>query len=265
MTLRQFSGKPRTIPTVASWYLADLAEARGKQELYTRQSPQRLRVLREHALIESAVSSNRIEGVRVDQARIQTVLFGRAQLRDRDEEEVRGYRNALKLLPPGLRGRPLHQPGAADRTKQGPLLRDAGAELAALARWQARSLALHQLSVVRPQDRLAGVRRARWPGQEPARRQDRADRIGGRRIPRRIRRGGSRARLPGRQPGHDPPRAAGPAQREQGRVSGAGPGGAVAEKGYYPQKRAKERVISGRHLIGTQSTPSARREARLCR
>ncbi|MGH8759782.1 MAG: Fic family protein [Burkholderiales bacterium] len=98
MTLRQLSAKPQTIPTVTSWYLADLAEARGKQELFTRQSPQRLRVLREHALIESAVSSNRIEGVQVDQARIQTIIFGRAHLRDRDEEEVRGYRNALKLI-----------------------------------------------------------------------------------------------------------------------------------------------------------------------
>lgn len=98
MTLRQLSTKPKSIPTATSWYLADLAEARGKQELFTRQSPQRLRVLREHALIESAVSSNRIEGVRVDQARVQAILFGRAQLRDRDEEEVRGYRNALKLI-----------------------------------------------------------------------------------------------------------------------------------------------------------------------
>jgi hypothetical protein len=37
--------------------LADLGEARGKQELFTKQSPQRLKALREHALIESAASS----------------------------------------------------------------------------------------------------------------------------------------------------------------------------------------------------------------
>jgi len=54
--------------------------------------------LREHALIESAVSSNRIEGVTVDQSRIRTVVFGKSHLRDRDEEEVRGYRNALKII-----------------------------------------------------------------------------------------------------------------------------------------------------------------------
>ena len=98
MTLRQFEEPPRTIPGATSWYLADLGEARGKQELFTKQSPQKLKVLREHALIESAVSSNRIEGVEVDQARIGTVVFGKSRLHDRDEEEVRGYRQALDLI-----------------------------------------------------------------------------------------------------------------------------------------------------------------------
>lgn len=98
MTLRQFSSSPATIPAATGWYLADLGEARGKQELFTRQSPQKLRVLREHALIESAISSNRIEGVEVDQKRIGTLVFGTPQLRDRDEEEVRGYRDALNLI-----------------------------------------------------------------------------------------------------------------------------------------------------------------------
>jgi Fic family protein len=97
-TLQQFASKPETVPASTSWYLADLGEARGKQELFTKQSPQRLKVLREHALIESAVSSNRIEGVTVDQSRIATVVFGKSHLRDRDEEEVRGYRDALKLI-----------------------------------------------------------------------------------------------------------------------------------------------------------------------
>jgi Fic family protein len=98
MTLRQFSRKPETIPAVTSWYLSDLGEARGKQDLFTRQSPQKLKVLREHALIESAVSSNRIEGVEVEQSRIHTVVFGKSLLKDRDEEEIRGYRDALKLI-----------------------------------------------------------------------------------------------------------------------------------------------------------------------
>lgn len=97
-TLKQFSANPTTIPTSTSWYLADLGEARGRQELFTKQSPQKLKILREHALIESAVSSNRIEGVTVDQARIATVILGQSLLGDRDEEEIRGYRDALKLV-----------------------------------------------------------------------------------------------------------------------------------------------------------------------
>ncbi len=98
MTLRQFSRKLETVPAITSWYLADLGEARGKQELFIRQSPQKLKVLREYALIESAVSSNRIEGVEVEQSRVRTVVFGKSLLKDRDEEEVRGYRDALKLI-----------------------------------------------------------------------------------------------------------------------------------------------------------------------
>jgi Fic family protein len=98
MTLKQFSAEPQTIPTATSWYLADLGVAMGRQELYTRQAPQKLKVLREHALIESAVSSNRIEGVTVDQARVGTLMFGKPALKDRGEEEVRGYRDALRLI-----------------------------------------------------------------------------------------------------------------------------------------------------------------------
>lgn len=97
-TLEKLLADFENIPTTISWYLADLGEAKGKQELFTKQSPQKLKTLREHALIESAVSSNRIEGVEVNKARIGTVVFGKALLRDRNEEEVRGYRKALDWI-----------------------------------------------------------------------------------------------------------------------------------------------------------------------
>ncbi|MBI2981362.1 MAG: Fic family protein [Deltaproteobacteria bacterium] len=102
-TLEQLLSDFENVPTTISWYLADLGEAKGKQELFTKQSPQKLKTLREHALIESAVSSNRIEGVEVEQARIGTVVFGKTLLRNRNEEEVRGYRKALEWI---------HQKGA---------------------------------------------------------------------------------------------------------------------------------------------------------
>jgi hypothetical protein len=98
MTLRQLSVEHETIPTTTSWYLAELGEARGKQELFIKQSPQKLKVLCEHALIESAVSSNRIEGVEVEKSRINTLIFGKPLLRDRNEEEVLGYREALRRI-----------------------------------------------------------------------------------------------------------------------------------------------------------------------
>lgn len=97
-TLRGLSNPSTTVPASTSWYLADLGEARGKQELFTRQAPQRLKALREHALIESAVSSNRIEGVTVSPGRVRELILGKPLLRDRDEEEVRGYRDALTLI-----------------------------------------------------------------------------------------------------------------------------------------------------------------------
>jgi Fic family protein len=56
-------------------------------------------VLREHALIESAVSSNRIEGVSMEDSRIRSVLIATKPLfQDRDEEEIRGYRDALAWI-----------------------------------------------------------------------------------------------------------------------------------------------------------------------
>ncbi|MDD4996837.1 MAG: Fic family protein [Syntrophales bacterium] len=98
MTLKQLSSGLEAIPVTTSWYLADIGEAKGKRELYKMQAPQRLKSLKEHAVIESAVSSNRIEGVEVDQKRIGTIIFGKSLLHDRSEEEVRGYREALNLI-----------------------------------------------------------------------------------------------------------------------------------------------------------------------
>lgn len=109
-TLRLFTAKDFSIPASTSWYLADLGEFRGKQELYTQQSPQRLKTLREHALIESAVSSNRIEGVSVAPSRVRDVLVAAKPLfRDRDEEEVRGYRDALKRIHDGAARLPVSE------------------------------------------------------------------------------------------------------------------------------------------------------------
>lgn len=97
-TLKKLSDVIENIPAGITWYLADIAEAKGKQDLYINQSPQKLKVLREHALIESVVSSNRIEGVEIDRNRIGTIIFGKPLLKDRNEEEIQGYRDTLELI-----------------------------------------------------------------------------------------------------------------------------------------------------------------------
>lgn len=98
-TLDLFSRAGVSIPVGTAWYLTSIERFHGKQELYTRQSPQKLRVLRQHAIIESAVSSNRIEGVAIETSRLESVLIAaKPLLRDRDEEEVRGYRDALAWI-----------------------------------------------------------------------------------------------------------------------------------------------------------------------
>jgi len=97
-TLQMISEKRLHVPMSVSWYLSNIGRAQGLQELFTRQSPQKLKILKEHAIAQSAISSNRIEGVEIDQARIGTVIFGRPALKDRDEEEIAGYRDALNLV-----------------------------------------------------------------------------------------------------------------------------------------------------------------------
>ena len=91
-------GNDARLPLGAVWLMNSIAEYKGKQELYMRQSPQVLKALFEIALIESAESSNRIEGVTVDRHRLKPLIIGHSRPRDRSEEEVAGYRKALDLI-----------------------------------------------------------------------------------------------------------------------------------------------------------------------
>lgn len=86
------------VPMRTAWLLNDIAESKGRQELYTRQSPQVLKALREMALIQSTESSNRIEGVTVAADRLRPLVLGNAKPRDRSEQEVQGYRRALNEI-----------------------------------------------------------------------------------------------------------------------------------------------------------------------
>lgn len=52
-----------SIPVGVSWLFSQCMEAKGKQALWIRQKPAVLKALREQAMIQSAESSNRIEGI----------------------------------------------------------------------------------------------------------------------------------------------------------------------------------------------------------
>jgi hypothetical protein len=85
------------VPVATAWLLAEIAEARGRQELFTRQSPRALKALREMALVQSVESSKRIEGVEVAPERLRPLVLVRARPADRSEAEPHGCREALGL------------------------------------------------------------------------------------------------------------------------------------------------------------------------
>ena len=103
------------VPLSTLWLIADIAESKGKQELFARQAPQMLKALKETALIQSVESSNRIEGVTVEAARLRPLVLGQAKPRDRSEEEISGYRQALSLIHTNFEvGRVTEDEGHAD-------------------------------------------------------------------------------------------------------------------------------------------------------
>ena len=91
-------GKEIQLPLAAVWMMNSISEYKGKEDLYTKQSPQVLKALVEMAMIESVESSNRIEGVTVERERLKPLVIGHSKPRDRCEEEVAGYRKALDLI-----------------------------------------------------------------------------------------------------------------------------------------------------------------------
>jgi Fic family protein len=95
------------LPAGTVWLLTGIAEAKGRQTLYTRQAPQVLKALREMALVQSVESSNRIEGVTVAADRLRPLVVGNARPRDRSEEEIQGYRRALNLIHTDAAGLPI--------------------------------------------------------------------------------------------------------------------------------------------------------------
>lgn len=78
--------------------IAQIHEHKGKQSLFLKQKPQALDQLVEIAKIQSTESSNKIEGIVTTSTRIKQLVNDKTTPRNRDEEEILGYRNALNII-----------------------------------------------------------------------------------------------------------------------------------------------------------------------
>lgn len=78
--------------------VAQIHEYKGKQALFLKQKPATLEKLVEIAKIQSTESSNKIEGIVTTATRIKQLCDQKTTPRNRDEEEISGYRDALSLI-----------------------------------------------------------------------------------------------------------------------------------------------------------------------
>ena len=79
-------------------HVAQIHEFKGKQEHYFAAKPTALRRLVEIARIQSTEGSNSIEGIRTTGPRLRKLITDKTTPRNRDEEEILGYRNVLDLI-----------------------------------------------------------------------------------------------------------------------------------------------------------------------
>lgn len=80
--------------------IAEIDEFKGQWQALKTLSPERLQQLRKVATIESVGSSTRIEGAKLSDAQVETLLsnIGSASFNTRDEQEVAGYAEAMDLV-----------------------------------------------------------------------------------------------------------------------------------------------------------------------
>lgn len=70
----------------------------GKQELYLNQRPEKLDKLVDIAMIQSTETSNAIEGIVTTSSRLRQIINEKTTPRDRNEQEIAGYREALSII-----------------------------------------------------------------------------------------------------------------------------------------------------------------------
>lgn len=78
--------------------IAAIYKEAGKQELWLKQRPEELDKLVEIAKIQSTEASNAIEGIVTTNTRIKQLVEEKTAPRNRDEQEIAGYRDVLSLI-----------------------------------------------------------------------------------------------------------------------------------------------------------------------
>lgn len=94
-----FINRPKDLltPEVVS-ILTRLHECRGRQELFIEAEADVLTALLEVAKIQSTGASNRIEGIYTTDERLNALVQEKVKPRNRNEEEISGYRDALATI-----------------------------------------------------------------------------------------------------------------------------------------------------------------------
>lgn len=90
-------------------YIAAIYKEAGKQELYLKQRPEELEKLVEIAKIQSTEASNAIEGIVTTSTRIKQLVEEKTTPRNRDEQEIAGYRDVLNIIHESFEAIPLSQ------------------------------------------------------------------------------------------------------------------------------------------------------------
>lgn len=78
--------------------IAAIYKEAGKQELYLKQRPEELEKLVEIAKVQSTEASNAIEGIVTTSTRIRQLMGDKTTPRNRDEQEIAGYRDVLNII-----------------------------------------------------------------------------------------------------------------------------------------------------------------------
>jgi Fic family protein len=79
-------------------YIAAIYKEAGKQEQYLKQRPEALEKLVEIAKVQSTKASNAIEGIVTTNTRIKQLVEEKTTPRNRDEQEIAGYRDVLNVI-----------------------------------------------------------------------------------------------------------------------------------------------------------------------